>query len=556
MITNIRFKFGRTPGATPLDVPPTPVTVFVGPNNSGKSKVLREIQSYCSTGRSSTGDVILDSLEFEGYSAERIDGAIAATAVQPRENETVAVDHIMVGGKAGRQAVPVQPLRQALADPDRQTTQFCQWFLKYNTLLLDGQSRITLVNEQPAGNLQQDPHTSLQVLFRDNKRRAEVRRIVNEAFGVHFVIDPTNLGKLNIRLSPRPPSVGMEEKGIHQEAVDFHAAAQPISQASDGVKAFAGIVTEVLAGDPRVILIDEPEAFLHPSLSNKLGVELSRAALSSDKRVFVSTHSASFVMGCIFSGAPVNIIRLTYRSEVATARLLPSDELLELMRHPLLRSTGVLNGLFHEFVVVSESDADRAFYQEVNQRLLREQSDRGIPNCLFINAQNKQTVPTIIRPLRKLGIPAAGIVDIDVIKEGGRVWTNQLDGGYIPQLAHDSLAHLRGSVKRAADASGKKIKRDGGVAIFKKEDREVAEGLLNQLREYGIFVVPNGELESWLQHLEAIGHGPSWLIDIFEKMGSDPESPEYVSPSEGDVWSFIETIKQWLTDPRRKGIPK
>jgi AAA15 family ATPase/GTPase len=46
-----------------------------------------------------------------------------------------------------------------------------------------------------------------------------------------------------------------------------------ISDASDGVKAFIGILSELIAGDPKVILVDEPEAFLHPSLATTLGNE-------------------------------------------------------------------------------------------------------------------------------------------------------------------------------------------------------------------------------------------------------------------------------------------
>ena len=132
-------------------------------------------------------------------------------------------------------------------------------------------------------------------------------------------------------------------------------------------------------------------------------------------------------MGCIQSGAPINIVRLTYRDNVATARLLASQELLTLMRNPLLRSTRVLDGLFYEFVVVTEADADRAFYQEVNERLLKLKPEWGIPNCLFLNAQNKQTVPTVLKPLRNLGIPAVGIVDVDVLKDGGTAWTTFLE---------------------------------------------------------------------------------------------------------------------------------
>ena len=72
------------------------------------------------------------------------------------------------------------------------------------------------------------------------------------------------------------------------------------------------------------------------------------------------------------------------------------------MRNPLLRSTGVLNGLFYEFVVVTEADADRAFYQEMNERLLRFKPEWGIPNCLFLNAHGKHTP---IHALSKSGRP-------------------------------------------------------------------------------------------------------------------------------------------------------
>ncbi len=225
------------------------------------------------------------------------------------------------------------------------------------------------------------------------------------------------------------------------------------------------------------------------------------------------------------------------------------------MRNPLLRSTGVLSGLFYEFVVVTESDADRAFYQEVNERLLRFKPEWGIPNCLFINAQNKQTVQTIIKPLRQLGIPAVGVVDIDVLKEGGANWANLLTSANVPVISHGSLATIRSAVKQAMDITGKDMKRDGGVNILLKQEREAAFNLLEQLEEYGVFVVPGGELESWLPSLGATGHGPSWLINVFEKMGDDPDSDGYLKPSTEDVWEFIYSMKAWLINSSRKGIP-
>ena len=554
MIHKIQLKFGKGPHTAPEPLLVTPVTVFVGPNNSGKSKVLSEIHQYCASGQQNATDVILDQIEFELVSAEVADEKIRHVTLKPHANEALLTDHVIVGKRGSRQQLNKQNLLQSFLNANTQSHQFCSWYLQYNTMILDGQSRIGLVNQQGAGDLQQAPQSSFQVLFRDDARRAEVRRIIRDAFGQYFVIDPTHLGQLRVRLSTRAPNDPTEERGIHEQAVQFHAAALPVEQSSDGVKAFTGIITEIIAGDPAVLLIDEPEAFLHPSLAFVLGQEIARASSGSEKRVFVSTHSPNFVMGCIQSGAPVNIVRLTYRDGVATSRVLPNNDILRLMRNPLLRSTGVLSGLFYEFIVVTEADTDRAFYQEINERLQRFQPEFGIPNCLFLNAQNKQTVQTIIRPLRDLGIPAAGVTDIDVLKDGGTVWTSFLESANVPEIERLSLSTARAAVKQRFDETGKDMKRKGGVNLLAKGDREAANNLIDRLAEYGLFALRGGELESWLPGLMAQGHGPAWLIAAFERMGEDPATPGYLRPSTDDVWAFISEIKRWLTNPGRKGI--
>ncbi|WP_339745409.1 AAA family ATPase [uncultured Rubinisphaera sp.] len=555
MIETLKLKFGRASGLVPITVNTTAVTVFVGPNNSGKSKALREIHQFCSSGNKNINDVIVDDIVFREFPLEVAEEKVSKVTLKPHVNEAMQPGHVFVGKRGTRHQINKAQLLDAFQKPNVTPSHICQWYLSYNTLILDGQSRIGLVKDQNAGDLQRAPNTSFQVLFRDDHKRAEIRRIVIDAFNRHFVIDPTNLGDLRIRLSDTAPANAIEERGIHQEAVDFHARAQHISEASDGVKAFVGMLTEIIAGDPSILLVDEPEAFLHPSLSFKLGKEVARASLETDKRVFVSTHSPTFVMGCIQSGAPVNIVRLTYRDSVATARILPNSDILRLMRNPLLRSTGVLSGLFYESVIVTESDTDRAFYQEVNERLLRFKPELGIPNCLFINAQNKQTVQTIIRPLRELGIPSVGIVDVDILKEGGSVWTNFLKGGFIPEISQQPLSNIRASLKKKLDATGLDMKRNGGIENLNSDDKQAAIDLFDQLDAYGLFTVRKGELESWLKSLSCSGHGPGWLIDIFEKMGEDPELSTYLKPSSDDVWEFIGNVKKWLFDPSRKGIP-
>jgi hypothetical protein len=144
---------------------------------------------------------------------------------------------------------------------------------------------------------------------------------------------------------------------------------------------------------------------------------------------------------------------------------------------------------------------------------------------------------------------------VDVLKEGGANWTNLLSSADVPQLSHGSFATLRAAVKNAMDSTGKDMKREGGLAILSGAEKQAAEDLLNQLKQYGIFVVLGGELESWMMGLGATGHGPSWLIDVFERMGEDPGNADYVRPCTDDVWAFVRDIRSWLVDPARKGIP-
>jgi ABC-type polar amino acid transport system ATPase subunit len=561
MIDKLKLKFGSSQGQPNLDVEVTPITVFVGPNNSGKSRVLIEIENYSRRTHGQPNDLILENLIFGSLTRPEIKAEIAKIEQTPNLGENINPGHIIIGkvnpqnNQASRFQVNKEGLINEAQNPNSRQGHF-QQYLNIYTLRLDGTNRLNLLNEQAAGDLQTTPQNHLAHLFINNSLRAEVSRIIYEAFGKYYVIDPTNIGKLRVRLSDRKPNSEREEKGWENEAINFHKAALPINNASDGVKAFSGIITTLLAGDPKITLIDEPEAFLHPALSNKLGKEIGTSLRNSKKRLFVSTHSSSFLMGCIQSGSPLNIIRLTYKNGVPTSRLLPKEKILHLMRHPLLRSTGVLNGLFYESVIVTEADSDRAFYQEINERLLAAGDSRGINNCLFINAQNKQTVWEIVKPLRELGIPAVGIVDIDVLKEGGQVFTKLLEGGFFPTLNHQPLQNQRKSLLDTLNATQQNWKINGGINLLSGADKEASNNYFDQLYEYGVFVIRNGELESWLKNLGATGHGSNWLIDVFTKMGENPDAGNYLKPTTGDVWDFIGQLKNWIETPTRKGIPQ
>jgi hypothetical protein len=381
-----------------------------------------------------------------------------------------------------------------------------------------------------------------------------VRKLTEEAFGSHFVIDPTAMTHFRIRLSGRAPADPAEEQALDERSRHFHRDAKLIVEASDGVQAFTGLVSALMSLPHRILLVDEPEAFLHPPLARRLGRNLSALASERSATLVVATHSADFVMGCVESGVAVHIVRLTYDSATATARTLQSSDLMPLMRDPLLRSTGALRGLFHRAVMISEADADRAFYDEINSRL--QESGRGVTDALVVNAQNWQTVPRIMQPLRRLGIPALALVDLDTVSDiGSSNWQKYYDAAGLPVADAAVLEQLRIRCRGHLDVVGRATYKSSGVGALTGPQRGDIDELLAKLRDIGVFVVSVGELERWLSSLSVSGPKKAWIVDMLTSLGSDPTQPSYVAPGSGDVWEFLDEAGKWARDSNRHGMP-
>jgi predicted ATPase len=555
MLSNFTLKAGSAPGQPGLTVQTPPsVTIFVGPNNSGKSQCLRELSQLFRDGDPHAQRVVVQEVKYDGATPEQADAIIQSGKLTPFLNERMPANHVPFNFGTGRVHYQEDLLRQALIDPSAKPQRFASWYLKHLTLNLDGANRINLLNPQSRGDLKNPSNTLARILVADKKREV-LRKLTQNAFGFFFAVDAQQGDQLSVRFGKTAPP---DERSFNDDALEYMGNAADLTAVSDGVKAFTGMLLELHAGDPKIIIVDEPEAFLHPSLAFKLGKELATGAATEKKHVFAATHSAQFLMGAILSGAKINIVRLTYSGGAATARLLPSVDLEKLMRDPLLRSVGVLSGLFYDYVAVSEADADRAFYQEINERLLAANDPRGTPNVLFLNADNKQTIPRIVKPLRQLGIPAAIVTDIDVLVEGGDQWTRHLVAAAIPVGEHQAYGTRRANALLALQKADSNFKLNGGIDVLKEKDEsnfEAAENLFSDLSKYGVFVVPRGEVEAWLSSLDVSRNKGTWLRTIFEKMGNDPTAKEYVTPANGDVWDFLGLLQKWFVDPNRRGIP-
>jgi len=335
---------------------------------------------------------------------------------------------------------------------------------------------------------------------------------------------------------------------------------EPLHLQGDGVRSFVGVLLEATVAEWSVVLLDEPEAFLHPPQARLLGEELASAHRASSQTL-IATHSSDFLKGILDADkSNVRVLRLTRHQAGNRVHELSADAVRQVWKDPLLRYSNVLDGLFHDAVVLCESDADCLLYEAATASLLKDDPRLKRPDLHFIHSGGKDRMPVVIRALKKLGVPIFTVPDFDVLNSeeplksiieghGGdwksiqSLWktVNQSIGPKGPELTTTLLRVEIGEILKATndenfpEAAADKIRRllrratpwsqakKLGVDFLSGSAHRDALMLLNRLSDLGIFVVPVGELESFFRSVD--GHGPSFAAQVLETdLFSQPES--------------------------------
>jgi predicted ATP-dependent endonuclease of OLD family len=291
------------------------------------------------------------------------------------------------------------------------------------------------------------------------------------------------------------------------------------------------------------MLLDEPDAFLHPEQARRLGRWIGNRAKASEQQLIVATHNSHFLQGMISVGGEPQIFRLNRPSSgvTATVRKFGTD--------PLLSSQRVVEAIFHTLAIVCEADSDRTIYQAVASQELNN------TEVLFVNAQNKQTCAKVVEALNEAGIAARTVVDIDMLRDADELkklmnahavppdvqqevqTTRKEIANAIEEVADsDDVADIPEKLRQLADQaasaemSKKKIQsevedmlrvgkwsnlKSKGVAALEEQFKAKADALIGRLLNYGIAIVPVGELESWIDLPET---KPRWIAPALERI--------------------------------------
>ena len=134
------------------------------------------------------------------------------------------------------------------------------------------------------------------------------------------------------------------------------------------------------------------------------------------------------MQGALEAEGPTTIVRLTRNGEINHAAVLDEQDVKDLWSDPLLRYSNVLDGLFHDAVVLYESDSDCRYYQAVLDATgaQQPQDDDGEPperglQILFTHCGGKARMSSVIDALSAVKVPVIVVVDFDVLRDANHV---------------------------------------------------------------------------------------------------------------------------------------
>ena len=561
---------------TVMEPPLDGMTVFIGPNNAGKSVLLRELAglvgvypgtfeplrwvSSIDLHRGGTSQEFLTLLNERGYEPRirRANGRMVLPDVPGADGEGIDVEQVI-----------------------------SQW----DNAQLSGLSHFLLTSQWTDQRLIDQttsgwrdpwlpPNHPTQQLSDSKVAHARFSELFKNAFG-----QPIAINRYVPRIRLQIGSTGMEDTPppASEELREAYEKLPYLVEQGDGMRAFANILVQVMVRPAPVIIIDEPEAFLHPPQARLLGRFLALHT-PSPCQVFVATHSADFLSGALEgkgasqsdTSRPLALVRLSRTNGAPAARTLAPEVVTDILDTPLLRYSNIISGLFHDGVVLCEAEGDCHFYAATLD------TARGTgqhDNLTFLHVNGKARLADAAHKLRTCGITTAVVADLDLLNDItkvkqalsllGGVWEDVRTDVLTLQQYVSSTVHAKPAkdVKKEINsvigaprgvtalsqqqidtitsalktANGWKILKTSGLAGLSGEPYNAAQRLVDYFAILGVFLVPVGELECWVRAVPAANKS-LWLSRVFE-------DGHHLAPS-ADLRAFSSLITNYLARGR------
>ena len=544
---SVTFESITFSDGTMIELDPADVIVLVGPNNAGKSLALRELDEYMG-GNSAT--TVLKSIEPRKTGTKEDFDAFVRKHTQIRSQGS----SWNVSGY--RFSLGMSSLNLKGYWPDNITS-----FRSLFCLRVPTETRITDSNPVDSIDiLVQQASNPIHMLW-DDQLESKLSGFFQRAFDQDLILyrgggrkPPLLVGE---RLSPHEGEDRISASYLKR----LVASTVPLHDQGDGMRSFASVILHLLAPiTPTILLLDEPEAFLHPPQARLLG-EIIASEKSSQTQLFVATHSPDVLHGLInIASERLRVLRVQREGNINRVKELDKKLVREISIDPLMKYSSVMSGVFHERVIICESDADCMFYSSILD--LSEVHGKRQPDVLFVHASGKGRIAALAKTLVALGVPVDVVTDIDILRdkvvfksiiesldqdptvvlllaeavknsiEQHKPWLN---AGEIKKGMEEALEEIPTTGEFPQNQRSKiealfrkaspwdAVKSSGESAVPSGDPTQQLQKLQGLCKQMGLWIVPVGELEGFCKSVG--GHGPRWVQQVIEerKLAEDPE---------------------------------
>lgn len=465
---------------TSLSLKENSIVVFTGPNNCGKSQVLKELETLINPNRGSKNIIISDcGLSFRGD----IDHNAFLKSYFEQDNQ--GRYHF----PSSTTYFPITALRDCWTRKSLDSDLGAAFVKRLSTVNRISSSNALRRNSDPEKN-------PIYKLFKREDVATIISDYFNQAFGLDLVVNREEMMTvpLHVGKAPDKKAYTMDR---HDEYYGLVSELPQLQEQGDGMRSFAGILLDTFTSDYSVTLIDEPEAFLHPPQARLLGKMLAKHN-SESRQLFISTHSEDFLQGLLdANNENITVVRINRQDSINRMSVLQNEKIKDLWGNPILRYSNILSGLFHEKVIVCESDYDCLFYQAVIDSIY-DNNHNISPDILFVHCGGKARIKDVISALKAVNVTVVAITDFDILDDShimkpliaafGMDWETDLKSDM------EAIYRTINAELSAGNDAWKTLKKVGKAGLC-GEAPAAYERVEKKCKFFGLYIVPVGEME-------------------------------------------------------------
>ena len=502
------------------------ILALVGPNNAGKSHFLKQLRSALYGGEVlgvHKDEGLIDSVKMrwptndpEKYLLEFAELSFGAQGTY--FDADLPFEIYGGGGHLRRSEI------KDIAEHGDKLGPFIESFVRFDEPI----SRITETERQSLEKLQ-----NALVRLRSQKEayksvRDDFQFIFDEE--IHFHIHE---GKLNFFLGrPRVPMPAITEANS-PEVERFLKGARTLDRQGLGMRNVVGLLIRLYTDSRSVILVDEPEAFLHPPQAHRLGQVLNQVCRRQRRQAICATHDRNFISG-LSKGEDeqLTVQRLASRGKGASgysSTMVSPLAFSDTRGKSRIRFTSILESLFASATILVENENDALFFESAFDFYWSGHPDRGTgvlrDSLTFIPTNGNSNFASTAKLLRDLRSPTVVVGDLDLVSDPTRVERvvssmDSHDVNHIKDLAiriKTRFEQLYGSefatVKKGSREGKIKKKIADNIKLHHadSEVRTLVGQLLELLKRSGVLLIPDGELEDFGRDITDSSDKSEWV---------------------------------------------